>query len=387
MQRFKTKYPGVRFKEHPTRKHGIKPDRYFSIYYWLDKKKKEEGLGWASQGWTAQKAAKQLFDLKHSHKTGEGPQTLQERRTNEEERRAEENRDALTFSVMFNKHYLPAQEYKKSWKTEEILYRVWIEPVIGDLALKDISPIILEKIKKNLRDKGRSASSIRYVLAIISACLNFARTLNLYNGDDVVKKVSKPHEDNKRIRFLTDKEAEKLFTELKRRSKDLHDMALLSYDTGLRASEIFNLTWCDVNTDTGQVTLLDTKSGKPGHAYLTDTTREMFLSRERGTPEELIFKDRNGNKIKEISQTFDRAIEDLGFNKGVTDNRKRIVFHSLRHSFASRLVQGGVPIYTVQKLMRHSTLRMTERYSHLRQDDLRNAVRTLEGKMHKAATG
>lgn len=51
-----TTYPGVRYREHKERRHGIKKDRYFSIYYRLDGKRKEEGLGWASEGWSANKA-------------------------------------------------------------------------------------------------------------------------------------------------------------------------------------------------------------------------------------------------------------------------------------------------------------------------------------------
>jgi len=57
---FKTKYPGVRHRLHPTRKNGIKPDMYFAIYYYVNGKRKDEGLGWASKGWTAEKANAEL---------------------------------------------------------------------------------------------------------------------------------------------------------------------------------------------------------------------------------------------------------------------------------------------------------------------------------------
>jgi integrase len=383
MQRFKTNYPGVRFKEHPTRKHGIKPDRYFSIYYWLDKKKKEEGLGWASQGWTAQKAAKELFDLKHSHRIGEGPQTLKERRTNEQERRSEENRSALTFSTMFKKHYLPEQQYKKSFKTEEILYGTWIEPVIGNLPLKDISPIYLERIKKNLHDKGRAAATARYVLAVISQALNYAKKIGLYNGDNPIQKVKKPTGDNRRVRFLTHEEANILLKELKRRSLDLHDISLLSLFCGIRAGEIFALTWGDVDLNKRLLFLRDTKSGHNRYAYMTDQVKKMLESRQEGDNDELVFIDRNGVKIKDVSRTFDRAVEDIGLNAGITDPRQKLVFHSLRHTYASWLVQSGVDLYTVQKLLGHSSLRMTERYSHLGQNNLQNAVRIFEQSLSK----
>ena len=102
-----------------------------------------------------------------------------------------------------------------------------------------------------------------------------------------------------------------------------------------------------------------------------------------GNPHNLIFVDRNGHKIRSISNAFDRAVKNLGFNDGVSDRRFRVTFHTLRHTYASWLVQKGVDLYTVKKLMGHSTLAMTERYSHLAQDNLRDAVKKLEGSLTK----
>jgi site-specific recombinase XerD len=93
---------------------------------------------------------------------------------------------------------------------------------------------------------------------------------------------------------------------------------------------------------------------------------------------ELIFLSREGKQIKEISNAFDRAVKELGLNDGIEDSRDKLVFHSLRHSFASRLVERGVDLYTVSKLMGHSSISMTERYSHLRPATLQAAVKTLE---------
>lgn len=64
----KTKHVGVRFHEHPTRKHGVNFDRYFAIRYQRDGKRVKEG--WASVKWTAEKAALELAELKKAHMTG-----------------------------------------------------------------------------------------------------------------------------------------------------------------------------------------------------------------------------------------------------------------------------------------------------------------------------
>lgn len=65
-----TKTPGVRYAEHGTRKHGRQKDKYFTIRYQNNKKTKEEGVGWASQGWTEQKVAALLFELKENISLG-----------------------------------------------------------------------------------------------------------------------------------------------------------------------------------------------------------------------------------------------------------------------------------------------------------------------------
>ena len=65
MQWQRTKFPGVRYREHPTRKHGLHRDRYFAIRAQVDGKRREEGLGWASKGWNAQKVCYQFGYTRH----------------------------------------------------------------------------------------------------------------------------------------------------------------------------------------------------------------------------------------------------------------------------------------------------------------------------------
>src|SRR5271157_4300701 len=86
----KTKYPGVRFREHETRKHGVSKDRYFVIRYQRDGRRNEEGVGWASEGWSAEKAANELAELKKAHMLGtRAPTRLSEKRQVEKEKQDE----------------------------------------------------------------------------------------------------------------------------------------------------------------------------------------------------------------------------------------------------------------------------------------------------------
>jgi integrase len=71
-------------------------------------------------------------------------------------------------------------------------------------------------------------------------------------------------------------------------------------------------------------------------------------------------------------------VEEIGLNDGVKDQRKKVCFHTLRHTFASRLAMAGVPLYTIKEAMGHHTIAMTERYAHLMPDTLREAMQVLE---------
>jgi site-specific recombinase XerD len=61
---------------------------------------------------------------------------------------------------------------------------------------------------------------------------------------------------------------------------------------------------------------------------------------------------------------------DAMFNEGVEDTRQRVYFHTLRHTFASWLVQRGVDLYKVKELMGHEDIKMTMRYAHLAPEGL-----------------
>lgn len=388
-----TKHEGVRYREHPTRKHGVKPDQYFAIRFRVAGSRREEALGWASQGWTAAKAAQTLAKLQEAARTGEGATSLAEKRKlaedkrkAEAEARAVEERENITLAQAWEK-YLPVAQANKAAHTayaEEAAYRLWLSPTLADKPLKDIKPIHLERIKKTMAEAGRSAQTIRHVLAALRQVFNFAKRHGLYAGDNPVSLVKKPSADARRLRFLTHDEADRLLAALAERESNVHDMALFALHCGLRAGEIFSLTWGDVDMERGVLILRDTKSGKTRAAYMTEAVAAMLGAMERRGHNDLVFLSANGGRIVQISETFNRVVAALGFNKGVTNPRQKVVFHTLRHTFASWLVEQGVDLYSVKELMGHGTLAMTERYSHLSPDKLRRAVKTFEAGMDAA---
>jgi len=382
----KTDFRGVRYRKHPTRRHGVQADKYYSITYKWQGKTISEGIGWASDKVKPSDADDILKELKRNQRHGIPPFTLREKRQMEVERQAAEaaaaeaaEKESVTFQDFFENTYLPDVRSDKkpvSIKQEKSFFKVWIKPIMGKKVVRDITPFDVERLKKTMLDKGRSPRSIEYVLAVVRQIINHARFRGLYTGESPTKKVKKPRFDNKRLRFLSREEADKLLDALKAKSISTYEQALISLHTGCRASEAFNLRWSDVDMGQGLLTFRDTKSGKNRIAYMTEAVREMFEGKEPSKPDDLVFPPTRGADVRQRpSKTFSRVVNDLGLNTGVTDRRQRVSFHTLRHTFASWQVMGGTDLYTVKELLGHSSIKVTERYAHLKPTTLKTAVR------------
>lgn len=377
-------YRGVRYREHPSRKHGLHPDRYYFLKFWARGRTMTEGVGWASEGTKPSDAHKRLIDIKAAIKAGTYETPAERKAREESERQAKEEQDAeseraaLTFGEVFEGHFFPYSKSQKrnakSWQREEALFRLWIKPVIGKKALADVAPFDLEKIRSKMKKAGRSARSITYAFQLIRQVFRYAQKNGLFSGEIPTTKVDWPKFDNMRVRYLTEEEAALLLEELLSRSQDLHDMAALSLFTGMRAGEIFSLTWACVDLQNGTLTLLDTKNGRTRTVFLNEPAQAILEAKAPGKPEDLVFPGRGGVKIVQASDAFNRAVDKLGFNNGITDRRQRVTFHTLRHTHASWLVNGGTPIYTVQRLLGHRDLSTTARYSHTSDETLKAAV-------------
>lgn len=177
---------------------------------------------------------------------------------------------------------------------------------------------------------------------------------------------------------MTPAECDSLLEELKKHSATTYQMALISLDAGARFSEIAGLQWQNVDCVRETLALMDTKSGKNRTVYMTERIKGLFSGMPKCGPDALVFPDRNRNQIKHISKTFDEAVVTLGLNTGIDDDRLKCVFHSLRHTHASRLLESGADIYRVKELLGHANVTTTERYSHVTADRLRSAIKDME---------
>jgi integrase len=331
---------------------------------------------------TAEKAARLLGELKQAARTGVGETRLSEKREKAAQAKMEAERERLTFGRFFLESYMPTAETTKkseSIRKEKEHFKNWLQPSIGDIPLKELAPFHLERLKKKMLDSDKSPRMLQYVFATCRQCWNQAKRDKFVDSESPTKSVKLPQVKNDRIRFLTPEEAETLLDYVKGQSIQLHDICLLSLDCGLRAGEIFNLRWSNIHLVDGSIDIIDAKAGDR-IAYMTNRVREMFERQAGGAPSSLVFKSRTGEQIKAVSNAFDRAVNTIGFNQGIEPkNRKqRVVFHTLRHSFASWHAMSGTDLHILKELLGHHNISMTMRYSHLQPATLRGATENIE---------
>jgi integrase len=388
--RHPTKTTGVRCKLHPTRRHGVHFDKYFSIRYRVDGKLREEGLGWSSEGWSEKKAAAVLAELKGNITTSTGPRTLAEKRKIENDRRKEierqerktaENEDRAKKLILDNVflQYCETNIHKKSLKDEIGYFKNWISPAIGQKRLDEIVLFDLERIRASMAKAGRAARSIQYVKSIVRQVFHYAVKHRVYSGDiPTTHFLERQKIDNKRQRYLSPEESAVLLDDIKNHSLTTYRISLLSLNSGMRFSEIAGLQWQHINTTTGEILIIDPKNGETRTTYMTQVIVRMFEEMQQGRPDSLIFPAINGKQMVRISNVFQESVDRLGLNDGMTDRRLKLCFHSLRHSCASTLANSGVEIPVIAKILGHKTLSMTMRYSHINDSSVKDAMAILD---------
>nr|WP_320194313.1 site-specific integrase [uncultured Desulfobacter sp.] len=179
-----------------------------------------------------------------------------------------------------------------------------------------------------------------------------------------------PQFDNRRVRYLSRPEFDLLLNILKQKSKAWVDISLFAVNTGLRRGEIFNLGFENINKSDRNICILDSKTHKNRVIPLNGTAFK-------------IISDNKNRKTFTLSapKIFEQAVKESGLNDGIKDSRQKVVFHTLRHTFASWLVQGGVTLEVVSKLLGHSSLNMTMRYAHLAPSQAEAAVNIISQKL------
>lgn len=214
-----------------------------------------------------------------------------------------------------------------------------------------------------LRERGNSNATINRKMAALSKLLRKAYKMgNIHN----LPEFRRQKERAGRIRFLDREEEDRLFSAVRTRCENSYRLCIFLVDTGCRLGEAIGLIWNDVHDH--RVSFWITKSGRSRTVPLTARARESLVIggvRAKGP-----FSMLNQPNFRAI---WNDAKAEIGLGTDL-----QVVPHILRHTCASRLVQGGIDIRRVQMWLGHQTLQMTMRYAHLATNDLDSCVGVLE---------
>lgn len=144
-------------------------------------------------------------------------------------------------------------------------------------------------------------------------------------------------------------------------------MVALAYGAGLRVSELTDLRAGSVNFEEGVLYVYLGKGNKDRITLLPNALVPELKKRVIGKcPEDYLFESERGGRLstRSIQKVFERAIKSVGIKKPAT-------FHSLRHSFATHILEQGTDLRFIQKLLGHSNIRTTQRYTHVSTASLR----------------
>lgn len=244
--------------------------------------------------------------------------------------------------------------------------------------------------------EGTEPSTVRRDLDSLSSVLTRAMKLKKIT-ENVCRQIERPKMDRSpKVRYLSPEEESRLREALIKRDAEmqaaresanrwrrarkhealptlpyygdhLSPAVLVSLNTGIRRGELLKLRWSAVDLKAKQVTIEGptTKNWQTRHIPLNAEVLEVLKHWKEQAPD--------SERVFPIATGFKSAWAPLLTRAKITSFR----WHDLRHHFASRLVQAGVPLNTVRELLGHGSLAMTLRYAHLAPDQKREAVAKL----------
>lgn len=363
-KRFNTKFSGVFYRESIT---NDKLDKTYYIRY-KDKnnKDKEIKIGKYSEGFRENYCNQLRNEIITKQRIGEEPPA------------ATRNKKKKILSIeTISENYFSEKKEGGYKGTDESNYKNYILPYFKTLDFENISKNDIQIFSNQLK---KTKSLIKKELIsdkTINNILNFLKTLikyafkNDYIKNDFSKYIQLLEIDNARERFLTKDEIKLLF-DYSKDDETLYLLFKLALNTGARLATLLNIHKKDIDFTHDLLTLKDFKNNSTYKAFLTDDLKALLEKRVNSLkPNDKLFISNPERRL--------RAKLDELFNKDIDDNdrKNKIVFHSLRHTFASHLAINGTPIFTIQKLMNHKDIRMTLRYAKLSPDSGREAVISL----------
>jgi integrase len=287
----------------------------------------------------------------------------------------------------FCKYYLDyARQQKKTWQDDKYKIDKRLIPALGKFRLsaittKDIAMLNTKELERT------SVCTANHLFSTLRSMMNFAVKLGLIEKNPCAG-LSKFREGPLRERYLSREELPRFLRALAKEDDTLSKAAiLLLLFTGCRKNEILSLQWSQIRLDEGRFLLPVTKNGRSRSVILNQRASEILqelASRkgeaDRTSKSNYVFPSRHDTKKKylyDLRKPLQKACTLAGIENFRT--------HDLRHTFASIAVSSGADLYAVQRLLGHTDISMTQRYSHLSAYDLQTATQGVAALMDRLA--
>lgn len=274
-----------------------------------------------------------------------------------------------TYAALAEQHLAHAKGYQRSWESVEGLLRVHLVPRWGKLRLDEIRPQDIAQWLAEKAAEGLAPASVEKIRVTFGRSFELARQWDMPGpASNPVRSVPRPKFDNKRERFLTRDQAGRLLDaagrSLNPQLKPILGLLLL---TGARVSELLQAEWRHVDLERRAWHIPITKTGKARYVPLSQAAVDVIqaLPTFTGCPY-LIPNPETRLPFVSIKHAWQTARREAGM--------RDLRIHDLRHSAASFMINGGVDLYAVGRILGHADHKSTMRYSHLANETLMRAV-------------
>ncbi|MGA2090228.1 MAG: site-specific integrase [Endomicrobiales bacterium] len=275
--------------------------------------------------------------------------------------------ERITFSsaaqLFLDNHSKPC---KVVWK-EDARKIVFLNSLFGDKKLTELTSFDIQHMRNALQQKGLCSGTIDKYHALIKTIFNKMIQWQKFTRSNPAWLVKLKRAPNAHTRYLTHDELSLIEKRLEH--ENIFPYYLTALHTGMRRGEICAMKWEDINLSAKDIFVPISKSGKSRHIPMNDIMYGLFvkLYGEGKNPKKRVLYPLSGDYI---SRRFVQVCHKLGI--------WHCRFHSLRHTFASHLVMGGVNIHAVSRWLGHASITMTEKhYAYLAPDFQKKEIHQL----------
>ena len=291
--------------------------------------------------------------------------------------------DAITVSVFFDDHYYPhAQSTKGAPEIDWHVFNKHIRPSLGRYLMRDLTNPVLDVWLREQLVAGYQKATINKHIHLMNRMLNLARHWgHIPQHDPYQQNLKRLRLGDYKQRFLSEEEIERLLRVCRaNRHPYIYHIVQLLLLTGARKGEVRTIRWRDIDFGKRIWTVPLSKNGRSRRVVLSSAAVDI-LNASRAVTEELMLPMKSDSYVftNPTTRTAYHSFYTVWFKVRAEAELDDVRIHDLRHTYASLLINRGVSLYEVQRLLGHSSLQMTQRYAHLEPDLLHRRTELLSG--------